>query len=99
MQNTAYQTSAFVGENVANGVMRLEARTLRHLPGLIGDLTVWIQNFTTNQSAAATDLNLDLEIQISALLFPVKLSICRVITELNINRDDDRGWMEDDLMQ
>lgn len=78
MQNTAYQTSVFVGVNVVSIMRRLEAWTLRHRPGLISDLTVYFQNFTTNQSAAATDLNLDLKIQIPALLFPVKLSSRRV---------------------
>lgn len=78
MQNTAYQTSVFVEINVVNNARRRESYTLQHCVGLISDLTVHIQNFTTNQSAAATDLNLDLKIQISALLFPVELLICRV---------------------
>lgn len=42
------------------------SKTLQHLPGLISDLTVYIQNFTTDQSSQATDVNLVLKVKTSA---------------------------------
>lgn len=80
-------------------VVNKERLSVQHLSAVISDLTVYIQKLyqppTNRQQPLMWTWTSTCRLLHGCLLLNCQLDVWR---ELNINKDDDRGWMEDDIM-